>query len=347
MREFDEHLLEILKTETRYEKRIKEDPQERERYYEQVQRDSGKEETYASSVNKVSVGRVLRYTDAPKRRNARIVISYVASGKAVLHIGEKDIHLKQGDIFIPNQYTLFSRDALGENDIIVNFVFKPQFLSEACSALEMHTSLSEFLQDTLRKDISWNRYLHFTNMEDVAVHDLAEAITSLAFPYLNDENIMNGSCRESRLLATMTMSFLVCLSRNLDSLAEDSPTDFDEVIRQSVIDYITEDYKTASLKELAEITNQSESSLSRQIKRLFGFSFKDLLLENRFSRAVTLLQQTNLPVSDVADAVGYENTSFFYRRFRQRYGISPKDYRKHPELLKRNSSEEDPDIEPI
>ena len=31
---------------------------------------------------------------------------------------------------------------------------------------------------------------------------------------------------------------------------------------------------------------------------------------------------------DIIAAVGYENTSYFYRRFRERFGASPRDYRK-------------------
>ena len=75
------------------------------------------------------------------------------------------------------------------------------------------------------------------------------------------------------------------------------------------------------------LVHMSESSLSRQIKELFGYNFKDLLLQQRFERAKRLLEQTDLPIADIAQTVGYENTSFFYRRFRELYGISPKSFR--------------------
>ena len=64
--------------------------------------------------------------------------------------------------------------------------------------------------------------------------------------------------------------------------------------------------------ELSMLVHMSESSLRRQIKELFGYNFKDLLLQQRFERAKRLLEQTDLPIADIAQTVGYENTSFFY-----------------------------------
>ncbi len=74
--------------------------------------------------------------------------------------------------------------------------------------------------------------------------------------------------------------------------------------------------------------NQSESALSRQIKRITGKTFKELLQLRRFEQAEYLLRSTALPASDIAMAVGYENTSYFYRRFRELYGMSPKEFRQ-------------------
>ena len=41
-----------------------------------------------------------------------------------------------------------------------------------------------------------------------------------------------------------------------------------------------------------------------------------------------MLQNTSIPVADVAFAVGYSNTSYFHRRFRELYGMSPREYRQ-------------------
>lgn len=91
--------------------------------------------------------------------------------------------------------------------------------------------------------------------------------------------------------------------------------------------YIEENYKEASLTELARRENQSVYELSRLIKAQTGFTFKELLQLKRFNKAASLLAETRLPVTDIIEAVGYDNTSYFYRRFSQKYGMSPKKYR--------------------
>ena len=40
-----------------------------------------------------------------------------------------------------------------------------------------------------------------------------------------------------------------------------------------------------------------------------------------------LLENSQIPVTDIIESVGYDNTSYFYRKFRERYGVSPKEYR--------------------
>jgi transcriptional regulator GlxA family with amidase domain len=50
-------------------------------------------------------------------------------------------------------------------------------------------------------------------------------------------------------------------------------------------------------------------------------------MDRRLKQAAWLLSTTKLPIADVAVSVGYENTSFFYRIFKGKYGMSPRDYR--------------------
>ena len=65
------------------------------------------------------------------------------------------------------------------------------------------------------------------------------------------------------------------------------------------------------------------AEVSRAVHRETGSTFKELLQKKRFQQAASLLQNTSLSVADVAYAVGYSNTSYFHRRFREIYGMSP------------------------
>ena len=110
-------------------------------------------------------------------------------------------------------------------------------------------------------------------------------------------------------------------------LDETQPTQYDDIMTMSVLRYIDQHYKTASLTELAKRINQPLSLLSRFIKAKTGATFKQLLQRKRMQVAATLLEDTKLSVSDISLAVGYENNSFFYRCFRDYYKVSPKEYR--------------------
>ena len=68
-------------------------------------------------------------------------------------------------------------------------------------------------------------------------------------------------------------------------------------------------------------------------QRLIGRTYKELLQIKRLNQAAFLLLNTRLAVADVALAVGYDNTSYFYRIFKERYQMSPKEYRKNNRAL--------------
>ena len=327
MRKFDEGLLNILKTEMPGEIRLKKDPDEREDFKKRIVEGSGNSSPYTDLRNLVSIGRQPRYVELPEHRNYIMEVCYQVSGEAFINVDNKKIHLKEGDFFIPNQYTTFSRETFSYDDIMVSFMIKPQFIEEVAATIGTDTVLSSFFLDYLKKNIVWNRYIHFKGLNDISVLNQVESMLFIAFPYLSEDIIGTGITTESNLLKNMMQTLIALLSRNLDSISDDGNYDYDGIIKEAVIRYLENEYNTASLQELSSMVNQSEYSLSRQIKKIFGVTFKDLLLKNRFERAKVLLSQTNLPVADIALAVGYENTSFFYRKFRETYGISPKEYR--------------------
>lgn len=80
------------------------------------------------------------------------------------------------------------------------------------------------------------------------------------------------------------------------------------------------------LAQVCEALAVSESNLRRKLNQE-GCSFRELLEEVRLSHGLTLLQTSQLPVQQVADACGYQSASRFSERFRLRFGMSPSDLR--------------------
>ena len=68
--------------------------------------------------------------------------------------------------------------------------------------------------------------------------------------------------------------------------------------------------------------------MSREIKKKTGKTYKELLQTKRMNQAAYMLTNTKMPVSEIIQMVGYDNSSYFYRKFRERYGVSPKEFRK-------------------
>lgn len=81
-----------------------------------------------------------------------------------------------------------------------------------------------------------------------------------------------------------------------------------------------------SLAQLARQVGLNECTLKRGFRQAFGTTAFSYLFEYRLEQARQLLQERRLSVSEVAHAVGFGSCSHLSKAFRQKYGISPKQY---------------------
>ena len=103
--------------------------------------------------------------------------------------------------------------------------------------------------------------------------------------------------------------------------------------RFSVIDDYFEKHLAGecSKTELADNVGLSVRQLGRVLDSKYGMSFRQKLLYARMDRAAWLLRTTDTPVSVICETVGYSSEPSFFKAFRERYGITPNQYRKHKE----------------
>ena len=82
-----------------------------------------------------------------------------------------------------------------------------------------------------------------------------------------------------------------------------------------------------SLTKVAKFVNISPNHLSDKFKEVTGLNFVDCIARTRTERARELLQNSNLRISEIAFAVGFQSLSQFNRVFKKLSGKSPSAYR--------------------
>jgi YesN/AraC family two-component response regulator len=102
--------------------------------------------------------------------------------------------------------------------------------------------------------------------------------------------------------------------------------DFVQRIHQIVEENLQdEDFR---IDNLASEMGLSRSAFFKKLKSLTGFAPVDYVKEIRLVKAQHLIETTTLNITEVAYAVGFRDAGYFTKCFRQKYGTTPKEYRK-------------------
>ncbi len=98
-----------------------------------------------------------------------------------------------------------------------------------------------------------------------------------------------------------------------------------EIVKQIINRDFTQE---VTLQSISDELNLSPNYISRLFKQSTGESFVDYVTSLRIERAKTLLQEQNLKVNEICLMVGYNNSYYFIKVFRERTGMTPGEYRK-------------------
>ena len=82
-----------------------------------------------------------------------------------------------------------------------------------------------------------------------------------------------------------------------------------------------------SLTQVAKVVNMNANHLSEKFKQVTGTNFVEYVARTRFANACDLLRKSNLRISEIAFAAGFQSLSQFNRVFKRFSGKSPTQYR--------------------
>ena len=256
-----------------------------------------------------------RFIAFPEHTHDYVELVYMCRGETRHTVNGNIITLRQGELLMLGQNAHQSIEAASERDIAVNFIVRPAFFSGTLPYLgEEETPLRRFVVNCLTGENEAG-YLLFHAADLLPVQNLIE---NLLFTLLEDTPNKRG-------ILQMTMGLLFAQLMNHTEALQFETQEQNAVI--SVLRYLEENYRDGSLTEIADRLHYELPSLSRLIRQKTGRNYTELLQEKRLSQAAWLLRNTDKHVDEIANAVGYENLSYFHRLFAARYGLSPKKYR--------------------
>lgn len=85
-------------------------------------------------------------------------------------------------------------------------------------------------------------------------------------------------------------------------------------------------------EKMTELSGKSREHLARSVKKHFGVTLSEFINDLRMNYAANLLINTNFSVLDVCFECGFQNVSWFYSVFENKYGVSPGTFRKNTKI---------------
>lgn len=255
-------------------------------------------------------------------------LAYIYSGNGSNIFGGRNYPLHKGVLLFINYNQ--SHEIKVDSEILqCDILLSPRFISRELVntdnfldilTLSQYSGLSEYTELQLP-------YLCLAGKELMLVESLFDRITEeFAEKQLGFESIIRGCLQ-------IIISIMI---RQLTGAANASAK-----IPQDILDYIDNNYNEKLTAEmLSEKCFYNPAYFGRVFHECFGMSFKDYIRKRRIDEAIKLLQDTDMPIEQIINRVGYTNRTEFYRVFVEQCGRTPADVRSGSPAASQNKSDE-------
>ncbi len=259
-----------------------------------------------------------RFTPFPMHTHNYVELLWQVQGQTRHIMGNgTELTLCSGELLLFAVGTCHAIAQAKQQDIAVNFIILPEFFDVALEMIGDGHLLGRFLIDTLQNQSPDVGYLHFQVAKLPPIQLLLESmVMGLVEPQYSSRRIDQTS---------MGLLFLH-LIRHTERLAVPQGHGTHVLVLDALRE-VEEHYRDPNFAAIAHRRKVTPTYLSRVIKEATGQTCTQLLQLRRMDRAAQLLSHTSLTVIEISQAVGYENTSYFYRIFRRHWGCGPLEYR--------------------
>lgn len=245
---------------------------------------------------------------------------YVLDGTCSNFIAKKELHMKTGDLCLLSPHNLHAIKAFSDEAIIINIFIRNSTFQKAFFGVFSNMGiLSSFFSKALyssKKD----SYLLFETGHDLEIHDIILRL------YHESQNQRRYSAQLLNSLIT-TLFILLLQNHQPHTMVPNPSGNKNQSDIMLILNYILSNYKTLNLSELSQFFNYSERQMARILHDYTGNTFLEIINDVRLQHVCDLLENSDIPVFEIIDAVGYSNTTHFYSIFKKQFHMTPAEWR--------------------
>lgn len=260
-----------------------------------------------------------RFVSLPYHTHNNVEISYVYAGKCPQHVMGSDITLTENQVLLLDKDCSHSIEALSEEDIMLSVMLSRSFLEQCLMNIGApESAVSRFLVNSFAAEADHRHHILFQSQYSRRIRRY--------FQELFCEELDPSPAAEQIRVALVRLILIELVNvYEADYNRREEATHRVSVI--PIMRYIEQHYESCTQKEVAERFFISPNYVSTLLKQHTGMTFIQLVQSQRLSHAAVLIRSTNASIEDIARECGYENMSFFYRKFKERYRVNPGEYR--------------------
>lgn len=240
--------------------------------------------------------------------------AYKNSYEALSSQYNNSIIIKQNDLYIsqPNCSYAIKGNKNEEVTIIGVLIKKEVFFRDYLYSFSNNNNLFNFFLSVHAHNYS-EEFVKLSFKDNLEVRTILEL---MVVEYLNEYKDSQD------ILKTMLLYLIKLIIREYKK--EDIKTS--PSLISNIVSYISNNQNTVTLEELAKQFGYHPNYISSLIHKETGLTFKSIILKSRMERAVSLLKSTTLSIEEIAEFVGYNDTSNFYKAFKDYYNKTPREY---------------------
>ena len=241
----------------------------------------------------------------------------ITSGKVFVQIGTEFAEAKAGDFLYVPPTMVFRVEARDGEAGMRSMVFD--------------SSIIEINMENFDTEIFYMFYVQSKNK--IVVFEEGHPVYATLSQYMQesyDEYISKDVCYKLPIRANIYLMMTSLLRYYCGSKNELDRMIYHNVMRlRPIITYISEHYKEKIyIETMAEMITVSPDYFTKMFKDSIGKTPIDYINALRINRAMQMLATTDTSVNDISDQLGFSNSNYFHKIFKQYMDTSPAAYRK-------------------